>query len=735
MPSAPANQNTQRGCLRYLLAICMFVLAISPCPAQKGSVNDDSMQDAQRELLKNRALLESFGRVTQKMQTAVKLPEPRTESRLLPLLPSETLFFAAIPNYGAAAQQALEIFQQELKSDAALREWWAKRDVAKNGPPILEGLEKLCRLHQYLGGEIMLTGSLQGNEPEFLAVAEVRKPGLDKFLAEVIESYGGFKQVGARVIAPQELPALRQMENRKDLLVVVRPDFVFASEDPEVLRSFNAGLTASDKRFLSTPFGTRVAREYRDGLTLLVAANLEAAINKIPPPRQNPDFQQSGFAEAKYLVWDHKRIEGKDVSQSELSFSVPRHGIAAWLAKPGPLNSLEFVSPEALFDVSLKLSSPAQIFDEILAMSKPGPGSPLATVSQAEKALGLSVREDLLGTLDGEISLELDDLRPQRATWRAVLGVKDVPHLQKTLRALLAATQTKVDQAEEDGISYNTLRLPSSPAFSEISYTFLDNFLVIGSGRDIIKQSAKLHRSGDSLLKSEKFRAATPPGHTADASAVWYQNPKAMALFQMQRFAPDLAGSLTSALNDAPPAVAFAYGEESSIKSASTNSLLDIGAILVVAAVAIPNLIKSKVAANEASAVGSLRTITTAQIAYATTYPKRGFSPNLARLGPVPSGGSTYASPLHADFLDASLGGASCTGDAWCTKSGYQFRISATCSEGNCTHFVAVAKPESPSTGTRSFCVTDNGVIHFQLGGQSPNRLTIAECRKWQAIQ
>lgn len=703
--------------------------------AQNSQAPDQSAKATQHELLSNRELLTSFGRVAQRLQSEVSMPVPRVQSELLPLLPKNTLFFAAIPNYGDAARQALDIFRQERKDDAVLRDWWSKGEIADNGPKIEDAIEKFYFLHQYLGDEIIISGSLEANEPKFLAIAAIRKPGLNRFLGELIEKSGGTSAAGVRVIDPQELAATRQKEGRSDLLVVVRPDFVFASEDVALLRSFNASLTRGSREFLATPFGARIAGEYQSGLTILAGANLESALSLVPlPVKQESGVQQSGFADVKYLVWEHKRIGGKDVSQSELSFTGPRHGAAAWLAKPGPLKALDFVSPEAFFAFAFKLTSPAVVLDDILEMSKASHGSPFAMLPQAEQALGISVRDDLLGSLDGDIALELDDINPQRASWRATLGVKDVPRLEKTLNTLLTATQTKVDQAEEGGISYNSVHIPSSPAPYNLHYAFLDKFLVLGSSRDTIAQAAKLHRSGASVAKSEKFRATTPPGHTSDASAVWYQNPMAMAALQMRTLTPYLGESLASSFGAVPPAVAYLYGEESSIKSASTNSVMDVGGMLVVAAIAIPNLVKSKSAANEATAVGSLRTIVTAQVAYSSEYPKLGFARSLASLGPDPKGAAAY-SAQHAGYIDASLGGPMCSGEVPCIKSGYQFRLSAICRVQRCDAFVAVATPVNPGTGSRSFCATDDGVIRFQPGALLEARLTIADCKKWVVLQ
>ncbi len=61
--------------------------------------------------------------------------------------------------------------------------------------------------------------------------------------------------------------------------------------------------------------------------------------------------------------------------------------------------------------------------------------------------------------------------------------------------------------------------------------------------------------------------------------------------------------------------------------------LIVVAIILIIAAIAIPNLLRSRMAANEASAVGSLRTINTSEVTYSSTYPDQGFSPDLVSLG------------------------------------------------------------------------------------------------------
>ena len=141
--------------------------------------------------------------------------------------------------------------------------------------------------------------------------------------------------------------------------------------------------------------------------------------------------------------------------------------------------------------------------------------------------------------------------------------------------------------------------------------------------------------------------------------------------------------------------------------------LIVVAVILVLAAIAIPSLLRSRMAANEASAVGSLRTIGTAEITYNTTYgPLVGFA-NLAVMGPT-SGAGVSATSTAAGLLDANL--------ASVTKSGYDF--TAVASGTNNNTYESTAAPQSVgTTGQRYFCSDASGVIQFNAtaaaGGSS----------------
>jgi hypothetical protein len=132
--------------------------------------------------------------------------------------------------------------------------------------------------------------------------------------------------------------------------------------------------------------------------------------------------------------------------------------------------------------------------------------------------------------------------------------------------------------------------------------------------------------------------------------------------------------------------------------------------------------------------VGSVRTVNTAQVTYAATYPERGFAPNLATLGSDPRN-PTAESPEHADFIDASLANEACTADAWCTKSGFRFRVTAVCKQHRCEDYVVVATPVDTNTGGKNFCSISDAIVRFKTGPPLTSPVTISECKTWAPLQ
>ena len=139
--------------------------------------------------------------------------------------------------------------------------------------------------------------------------------------------------------------------------------------------------------------------------------------------------------------------------------------------------------------------------------------------------------------------------------------------------------------------------------------------------------------------------------------------------------------------------------------------LIVVAIILIIAAIAIPNLVRSRMAANEASAVYSVRSINTAQISYISTYPTVGYADDLSKLGPP--AGSTPADSTRSGLLSDVLG---CLSQP-CSKSGYKFEITGA-SGTPVSVYTVTAVPAAPgSSGVRGFCSQENAQVKFDPAG------------------
>jgi type II secretory pathway pseudopilin PulG len=213
-----------------------------------------------------------------------------------------------------------------------------------------------------------------------------------------------------------------------------------------------------------------------------------------------------------------------------------------------------------------------------------------------------------------------------------------------------------------------------------------------------------------------------------------YQDPLAMTALRLRQAAPQLADSLARNRVATTPVAAWFYGEDTAIREASGSPALDVGVVLVAAAIAIPNLMRSKIAANEASAIGSLRAVNVAQGVYKSAYPDKGYAVSLAALGADP-GRTGPGSSDHAALLDKSLTNENCSADGWCTKSGFRFKIAAVCAWRQCQEYAVYATPVDSNSGAKNFCSTSAGVIRSKISPPSTGPLSVPECKTWPPVQ
>lgn len=132
--------------------------------------------------------------------------------------------------------------------------------------------------------------------------------------------------------------------------------------------------------------------------------------------------------------------------------------------------------------------------------------------------------------------------------------------------------------------------------------------------------------------------------------------------------------------------------------------LIVVAIILIIAALAVPSFLRSKIAANESAAAAAVRIVTSAQISYSSAYPSVGFSSSLAALG-----GTNCAPPTAASacIIDSPLAAGQ--------RSGYNFSL-ANVSGTPASSYNVIATPTAyNSTGVRNFCAFEDSILRYSF--------------------
>jgi type IV pilus assembly protein PilA len=158
--------------------------------------------------------------------------------------------------------------------------------------------------------------------------------------------------------------------------------------------------------------------------------------------------------------------------------------------------------------------------------------------------------------------------------------------------------------------------------------------------------------------------------------------------------------------------------------------LIVVAIILIIAAIAIPNLLRARIAANDSSAAGSEHSITVGEIGYYGAYPTVGYG-TLAELG---TAGATPCVPTTTAgcFIDNNL--ASNGTPAGSGKSGYSFAVTPGNTNG-APNFYTTAIPLSNESGAKSYCAADDGVLRANAPGNLGIATSYANCLTFNPVQ
>jgi hypothetical protein len=526
-----------------------------------------------------------------------KIPSPqvRTSTHLLNLMPANSVVYAAVPNLANNLVESHRLIEERMNQNPALREWWQKEQSGKQNMD--QVMQTIRQFGDYLGEEIAVSVSLGENaKPEApLVLAELKNStGLRGFIEQEIAKYsaGDTKKPNIQFVDnPLAAAPVADDSKTETLYVWIQNDLLAASPRLDRLQGLSQTIASGGTGgFASNPFHDRIAQVYSEGAGLVVAANLEQIIAKSKAERatrgadNEAALEKLGILSVKYFILDQKETGGKTHTQAALSFNDTQKGIPSWLAAPGPMGSLDYISADANVVGGFVVKNPVALVDDLLDVLSTVSPDLRKNIDAQQTARGLNIRDDIAAPLGGEFAFAIDGPVLPTPAWKMVFEVNDPQHLQQTLERLVGEVNKEaakfgksglvIDREELDARTFYTLK--STEFTLQVNYAYANGYLIVAPTKALVQRALSVHDAGNSLLHSPKFTAGLPADGNANFSAVLYHNlapivqPFASQLANTAQQLPQGPQAAVKAMAaEMAPTLAYAYAQGDSITFAA----------------------------------------------------------------------------------------------------------------------------------------------------------------------
>jgi hypothetical protein len=537
-------------------------------------------------------LMTQLSSLRKDLNARVPRPGVRYSTHLLDLMPAGTVLYGALPNLAGTIAESHKIMQERIRQNPALREWWEKENgqAKTDGANLNQVIDRVREFGKYLGSEIAVGAQLgaKGEPEKPLVIGELSdaagfRPFLEQQLAQ-------FKAQGAnapsiRIIDdPATAEPTSADAHAPEILVWINGDIFAAAPKLEQLQQLAATLKApGTNSFMQSSFYARIADTYREGAGLIVAADLEKIVPQIieQDTKQSGGeqraevFRELGLTNLKHFMVEQKEADGKTLSRAMLTFNETKHGIPSWLAQPGPMGALEYISPDANIVTAFVVKEPVALVDDLLgALEKVQPDL-RRKLSELQTEHGLDVRKDFAAPLGGEFAFTIDGPILPTPSWKMIFEVYDQPKLQQTFEHIVDEVNREAakdgkgglqwERAEAGGYTFYTLR--SVDFGLEVHYTYAGGYLIIAPTGALLSNAIRYRDAGHTLLHSARFKSALPSDGNANFSAIFYHDlasllePLAERMAKSKNLTEEQQAALRQLGSDQPPTLAYAYAQ------------------------------------------------------------------------------------------------------------------------------------------------------------------------------
>jgi hypothetical protein len=557
--------------------------------ATTGSIESVPVKDEiswSRDAARYKQMLAEATALRKEVDQRVAAPGVRYSTRLLDMTPDDTVFYVAIPNLTEMLAESNKIIQERLTQSPELEQWWNKEQASTRGNREWDKvISKIAEFGEQIGDEIVVTAQLaktgKGEPDGPLVLTTLKNPGSFRSYVE--------GQLQALSVSSKRTPGIRFIDDPAsemktagantpgDLYVWINGDVLAASPKIDFLQRVQvSSKTASAGQYPDDSFRSRIADIYRDGAGFIIAADLQRFIaqSKGADAKTNTALDKLGVTNLKYFIAEMKEDQGKSFNRATLSFSDTSHGMASWLAAPGPMGALEFISPDASVVAAFVVKEPVALVDDLMSALNAVDPKFSEHLNEFQSETGLNIRDDFAKPLGGEFAFAVDGPLLPTPSWKMVFEVYDPAHLQQTFERVveqmneLAAREGRKgfqwDRSDSGGRTFYTLK--SIDFGLEVNYTYSNGYLIAGPSRALIDRAVKYHDSGATLLHSPRFVAALPEDKQANFSALIYQN-LAPVLGGIAKSVGSVAGGLPEEQRKSfsslvgSPVLAYAYAQ------------------------------------------------------------------------------------------------------------------------------------------------------------------------------
>jgi hypothetical protein len=496
---------------------------------------------------------------------SIRMPASRYSSRLMASVPANAVVFLSIPNARETFEDAQRLFNSEMQ-----------RAGANADEKVADVLARIARFSDYLGEEFVLAAVRNGREMSFVAIADVHRPGLKQFLDSELAKEPGFQM---QIVEGDEPVAAAA---RGGMAAVIRNSRIVFGADANLV---NAAF-ATDSGFAGTAFGQRIAQSFQSGTGILLAADLNSIIqSEAKGAKDTSVLNKVGGDGVRYLIAEQKTFHGRTQHAATLTFNGPRHGLASWLAAPGPMGGLAFVTSRAQFAASVITKDPRQMIEELFALVEAQGAGAIAEFEKMQRDLGIDLRQDIAGALGSEATIAIDGPLLPTPSWKLILEVNQPDRLQQAMVKMVSAANTELQKANRGKVQLDTVNTPEgvvyrihmaglNDAAPEIFYAYREGYLIAAPTQEMIGQAVQTRAADVGLNRSGTFRNLLPTDQNANFSALVYQNARETAKF-LANLAPDPQKARELADNIGPTLIG-AYADADRIQVTTFGSSMDL---------------------------------------------------------------------------------------------------------------------------------------------------------------